>query len=165
MINYLLPILLLSGQLLDPKKEETKLGPIQFHVMPEIGVGLLLSEDQSIRPDDAFFMFRLPGLVLPNFNATSTGIQVQVTGSKYSLLSYSRTKIAGPAYAGGNIQIATGSINASSGEEEGTSLDGDVMAVIGLKILTLFEKVPVKFEMELFENNRPVKALVILTWE
>lgn len=149
---------------LDPKKEETRLGPIQFHVVPEIGGGIFLQDNTiQLNSNMGFFMVRLPGLVLPNFNNTSTGFQVEfsaasASGIRYTISSYSRTKLAGPMYAGGNIRIA-------SGEGSQGSFDADVSAVVGIKLMTIGEHVPVNFEIELMENNRPVKALIIITWE
>lgn len=148
---------------LDLKKEETRFGPIEFHVIPEVGVGLLLQDD-TIQFDSnmGFFMVRLPGLVLPNFNSTATGLQVELStsplGVHYTFKSYTRTKLAGPMYAGGNVQIA-------SGRSSSASFDADITAVIGLKLLTIAEHVPVNLEVELWENERPIKALLIITWE
>ena len=48
-----------------PLVEMTKAsaGPIEFHVIPEIGAGILLRGDQTLTFDrsDGFFLVRIPG--------------------------------------------------------------------------------------------------------
>lgn len=143
-------------------------GPVKFEIVPEIGAGVFLQDSQTVSfgGTDAFFLFRLPGLQFPGMNQTVTGVQVEVSdaspgvkGVKYDILSYTRTKIAGPAYTGANVRIAQGS------SETGAALDARVMPVVGLRLLTISEHVPFFLEVEFLDNNRPVKASLILTWE
>lgn len=145
-----------------------KAGPVEFHIVPEIGAGVFLEDDQvvSFPGTDAFFLFRLPGLQFPGWNQTVTGVQVELSdapagtkGVRYSILSYTRTKVVGPAYTGANVRIAQGA------SEVGTELDARVMPVVGLRMLTIAERVPFFLEVEFLDNNRPVKASLILTWE
>lgn len=141
-----------------------KAGPIEFHVLPEIGAGLSLNSEQIIDSDsDGFFIVRIPGLQFPGFNETTTGIAVELTaangsGVRYDIVSYTRTKIAGPAYTGVNIRIATGT-------EDGAAFQTRAMPVIGLRLLTISEHVPFFLEIEFLDTNRPVKASLIITWE
>lgn len=146
--------------------EPKKAGPVEFHVIPELGAGVFLQDNViEFSKNTGFVMIRFPGLVLPNFNGTSSGLQFEFMnapvglGVEYSILSYTRTKVAGPMYTGGNIRIARGF------SSEGAAFDAEVTAVIGLKLLTLGGHVPIKLEIELLEQDRPVKALLVLTWE
>ncbi len=155
----------------DPEeKEGTKIGPVDFHVVPEIGAGVLLRDDQIIEFDasDAFVLFRIPGLRFPGWNETVTGLQIELTsvpspapGSalRYDIVSYTRTKIAGPAYTGANVRIAQGTTDTPA------DLGARVMPVIGIRMFTISEHVPFSFEVELFDQNRPVKAAIIITWQ
>lgn len=145
-----------------------KAGPIEFHVLPEIGVGLLLRDDQIISgsASGAFFIVRIPGLQFPGVNQTTTGIQVELTsppagvaGIRYDIVSYTRTKIAGPAYTGANIRIASG------GSSLGASFSAHVSPIVGIKILTIASHVPFFLEFEFLDTNKPVKASLIVTWE
>ncbi len=150
----------------DPRvvSASAKVGPIQFHVLPEIGAGLSLNSEQIIDSDsDAFFMVRIPGLQFPGFNETTTGIAVELTaangsGVRYDIVSYTRTKIAGPAYTGVNIRIATGTA-------DGAAFQTRAMPVIGLRLLTISDHVPFFLEVEFLDTNKPVKASLIITWE
>ena len=166
--------LVLSGALLagaqEPEDPEPRAvaGPIEFHVVPELGAGVLLRDDQTINLSgtDGYFVVRLPGLIFPNWNGTTTGIQVEFSrvpgveaGIRYDILSYTRTKIAGPAYTGANIRIARGT------SREGAELSGRVMPIVGLRILTIAERVPVSIELELLDQDRPIKAAVYITWQ
>ncbi len=155
----------------DPPKVTTKsakAGPIEFHIVPEIGAGVFLEDAQvvSFGGNDAFFLFRIPGLQFPGMNDTVTGIQVEISdappgvkGVKYDILSYTRTKIAGPAYTGANIRIAQGA------SELGAAFNARIMPVVGLRMWTVAEHVPFFLEVEFLDNNRPVKASLIITWE
>ena len=145
----------------------TRAGPVEFHVMPEIGVGVFLEDDQVIRAGgtDAFFLVRIPGLRFPGINGTVTGIQVEFSqttagalGIQYDILSYTRTKIAGGAYTGANIRIVQGA------SEIGAAVDPRIMPVVGLKMWTVAERVPFFLEVEFLDNNRPLKASLIITW-
>ena len=148
--------------------KSAKAGPIEFHIVPEIGGGVFLEDDQVVNfgGNDAFFLFRIPGLRFPGMNNTVTGIQVElsdappgVVGVKYDILSYTRTKIAGPAYTGANIRIAQGA------SELGATFNPRIMPVVGLRMWTVAEHVPFFLEVEFLDNNRPVKASLIITWE
>ena len=145
-----------------------KAGPIEFHVLPEIGVGLLLKDDQIITrgsASDSFFVFRIPGLQFPGFNETTTGIQIEfsapsgVAGIRYDIVSYTRTKIAGPAYTGANIRIAAGDSSL------GASFQTHVSPIIGIRFMTIAGHVPFFLEFEFLDTNKPVKASFIVTWE
>lgn len=147
---------------------EAKIGPIEFHVVPEIGVGVFLEDDQvvSFGGNDSYFIFRIPGLQFPGMNNTAAGVQVELSdappgskGVKYDLVSYVRTKIAGPAFTGANIRIVRG------GSELGAAIDARVMPVVGLRMWTIGGHVPFSLEVEFLDNNRPVKASLIITWE
>lgn len=145
-----------------------KAGPIAFHVVPEIGAGIFLEDDQvvSFGGTDGYILFRIPGLNFPGMNETVTGVQVElsqapagVTGVRYDILSYTRTKIAGPAYTGANIRIAGGT------SETGADLGARVMPMVGLRLWTISDHVPFFLEVEFLDTNRPVKAALVLTWE
>lgn len=143
-------------------------GPIEFHVVPEIGAGIFLEDSDvvSFGGTDAFFLLRIPGLLFPNWNGTETGVQVELSdappgtlGLRYSILSYTRTKIAGPAYTGVNIRIARGA------SEAGAEFSAKVTAVVGLRMWTIGGHVPFNLEVEFADDNRPLKAALIITWE
>ncbi len=143
-------------------------GFVEFHVVPEIGVGIFLEDSQVVTfgGNDVYAMFRLPGLFFPKMNETTTGFMVEFSqtpvgtfGVRYDILSYTRTKIAGPAYTGVNIRIATGA------SEVGAELSGRVMPVVGIRLMTIAEHVPVLFEVEFLDDNRPLKVMLVLTWE
>lgn len=145
-----------------------KAGPIEFHVIPEVGAGVLLRDDQVVSFDrsDAFVIVRIPGLRFPGWNETSTGLQLELSdtpgldrGIRYDIISYTRTKIAGPAYTGANVRFARGTTDI------GTELKARVMPVVGIRMFTIAEHVPCSLEIELFDDNRPFKAAMILTWE
>ena len=165
-------LLMLSGVegLAQVANEDTKLGPVTFHVVPELGAGVLLRDDQVIGFDasDGFFMVRIPGLRFPGWNQTVTGVQVEFTQAptatpgaalRYDILSYTRTKVAGPMFTGANLRIARGTT------DTGTELGARVMPVVGVRMFTIAERVPFVLEVELFDQNRPVKALIIVTWK
>ena len=148
--------------------KSAKAGPIEFHVVPEIGVGIFLEDRQvvSFGGSDALFLFRIPGLLFPNMNETTTGIQVELSeappgilGVKYQILSYTRTKIAGPAYTGINVRLVRGA------SELGAELSARATAVVGLRMWTVAEHVPFFLEVEFLDDNRPLKASIIITWE
>ena len=54
----------------------TKAGPIEFHIVPQIGAGVFLEDDQVVRfgGTNGFFLFRIPGLRFPGMNDTVTGV-------------------------------------------------------------------------------------------
>ena len=143
-------------------------GPIEFHVVPELGAGVFLEDSQvvSFGGTDAFFLFRIPGLIFPNWNGTETGFQVELSdappgtlGVRYSIMSYTRTKIAGPAYTGVNIRLARGA------SEIGAEFSAKATAVVGLRMWTIGGHVPFNLEVEFADDNRPLKAALIITWE
>ena len=140
-------------------------GPIEFHVVPELGIGIVLEDSQVIAfgGTNAFFLVRIPGLQFPQMNKTSTGVQVEFSnvpgGVRYDILSYTRTRVAGPVYTGFNARIAKG----ASGL--GAALSGQLTPVVGFHLLTISNHVPFFFEVEFAAENRPVKAEMIITWE
>lgn len=141
-------------------------GPIEFHVIPEFGAGVLLRDDQTITLDMSgfFLLVRIPGLRFPGWNETTTGLQVELSDApgrmiRYDIMSYTRTQIAGPAYTGANVRFLLGVT------EIAAEFRVRVMPVIGIKLLTIAEHIPFSLEVEFFDSNRPFKAAIVISWE
>lgn len=147
---------------------QAKVGPVEFYVIPEIGAGLSLTEAQTIEisPENAFVLIRIPGLKLPDFNDTATGVQVELSKvagldgvvARYEVVSYTRTKVAGPMFTGANIRVAIGT------NDIGTKFDGRVMPVVGFEMLSFGGHVPISLEIELLAQSRPVRVALIVGW-
>ncbi len=141
-------------------------GPLEWHVIPEFGAGVLLRDDQTIALDlsGLFILARIPGLRFPGWNETTTGLQLELSDApgrviRYDIFSYTRTKIAGPAYTGANLRFIRGAT------EIGAEFKVRIMPVIGIKILTIAGHVPFSLEVEFFDDRRPFKAAIVISWE
>ena len=77
----------------------------------------------------------------------------------YSVLSYARIKLAGNTYTGANVRLFHGSAKA------GGEFSLRAMPIVGLRLLSVANHIPIFFEVEFFGDRRPVKAALILTWE
>lgn len=147
---------------------EVTVGPVQFHIVPEIGVGLFLKDDQVVDffGNNGYYIFRIPGLQFPSVNGMGTGIQFEfsdapagVSGVRYDISSYTRIKVAGPVYTGVNIRLFQGVT------ELGGEVSTRVIPVVGLRFLTIAERVPFFIEFEFGDNDRPLKASITFTLE
>ncbi len=142
-------------------------GPIDFHVIPAIGAGVFVedSDAESSVTNNGYFLVRIPAFVFPRLNDASAGVQVELSnaprlrGVDYSVLSYARIKLAGTTYAGANVRLFHGAAKA------GAEFSLRAMPVVGLRLLSIANRIPIFFEVEFFGDRRPVKAALILTWE
>ena len=139
---------------------------VEVHVKPEFGYGVFLEDDQIITPAGLpnYGFVRLPGFILPGVRGTSTGAHVEFSPSKngsglqYSISSYTRIPLTDTLYTGALIRVAVGS------DGEG-GFDARATPVIGMKLVTFAGRVPMSFEVEFLDNNRPVKAGLVFTWK
>ena len=138
---------------------------VKLHVIPEVGYGVFLESDQVISADTSSYLFvRLPGFVLPSTRGTSTGAHVEFspskdgTGIQYTISSYTRVPLTDTLYTGALVRIAVGS-GGSGG------FDARATPFIGMKLATFAGRVPVSLEVEFLDNDRPVKAGLVLSWK
>ncbi len=142
-------------------------GPIDFHVVPAIGAGVFVedSDAESSVTNNGYFLVRIPAFVFPRLNDASAGVQVELSnaprlrGVDYSVLSYARIKLAGNTYTGANVRLFHGAAKA------GGEFSLRAMPVVGLRLLSVANRIPIFFEVEFFGDRRPVKAALILTWK
>ncbi len=142
-------------------------GPLDFHVVPAIGAGVFVedSDAESSITNNGYFLVRIPAFVFPRLNDASAGVQVELSnaprlrGVDYSVLSYARIKLAGNTYTGANVRLFHGAAKA------GAEFSLRAMPVVGLRLLSVANRIPIFFEVEFFGDRRPVKAALILTWK
>ncbi len=142
-------------------------GPIDFHVVPALGAGVFVedSDAESSVTNNGYFLVRIPAFVFPRLNDASLGVQVELSnaprlrGVDYSVLSYARIKLAGNTYAGANVRLFHGAAKA------GAEFSLRAMPVVGLRLLSVANRIPIFLEVEFFGDRRPVKAALILTWK
>ncbi len=149
------------------KSPPVQAGPFDFHVVPAIGAGVFVedSDAESSVTNNGYFLVRIPAFVFPRLNDASLGVQVELSnaprlrGVDYSVLSYARIKLAGNTYTGANVRLFHGAAKA------GGEFSLRAMPVVGLRLLSVANHIPIFFEVEFFRDRRPVKAALILTWK
>ena len=169
MFKQLFPILALILALATPAiaaDSPTIELPIELHVIPELGYGVFLADDQVITPAGLpnYFFVRLPGFVFPGLRNTSSGAHIEFSPSKsgpgvqYSISSYTRVPLTETLYTGALIRIAQG-----TGGTGG--FDARATPIVGMKLATFGGRVAMSLEVEFLDNGRPIKSGLVLTWK
>ena len=152
-----------DDRLLAVQKQEAKVAFVEFHVIPELGLGLFFDEELiEVQPDNWLGLVRFPGIVLPNLNQTATGFQLEfakapsdMDGVNYSIWSYTRTKVAGPVYTGLAVRIMLG--NSSIGG----NLDAETLGILGFDFFTVFDTAKFSIETQIGKQK---KAFVVVSF-
>ena len=170
LILLLFPVLSFAQDDPDPPsrfapQEEKNLVPIKFYIIPEFVFGAAF-EDQTISntTTEPFAQIRIPGLVLPGLNSTSTGFAVEFTnpdgvGSAVMMkfMSYTRVPVAGGFFTGVDVEFARGQQNV------GTEQNFAGTAIVGFKLLSVADdKATLSIELGLFTPNEPVKIAAVV---
>lgn len=174
-MRYVLTIILLLFSTLvfaqdDPQKpskyspqKEKQTGPVRFHVIPDFAIGASFSEQQfTSTAAEAIGQVRIPGLILPQINGTSTGFMVEFSNPsgpgmwRYQFASYTRVPIAAGLFTGADLRFAEGV------DGIGTVANASAAAVVGFNFVSFFDTATLSFEVGLFAPEEPVRFLVVL---
>ena len=137
----------------DPKQ-------VDFHIVPALGAGIFLEDSKTKSvSNNGFFIVRVPGLILPRF---SVGMQVELSKApdiEYAIGNYARFSFTEHVSAGANVRLWRGG---GAGRIEYAL---KVTPVVGFRLLTVADRVPLFLEAEFLDDQSPVKVALIVTWE
>ena len=170
--TFIIAILLLAATILataafaqEPKEvAPAPEGPkqVDFHIIPAVGAGLFFEASGTAAvSNNGYFLVRVPAIVVPSFFDLSAGLQVEVSNApniEYAVLNYARFNFTDHVYAGANVRFWRGG---------GGSTEYALRAspVVGFRLLTLGGHIPLFLEAEFLDDQSPVKAALIITWE
>ena len=140
-------------------------GLLEFHAAPAVGFGAALSSDirSDLNRENFFGLVRLPIFRLPNQAVTTAGVQVEFSdgapsGTRYEIQGFVRLELWG-LHFGSNVRLFDGT------ELQGTKYAFYATPVVGIKLATLAQRIPLVVEVEFLGDERPIKVVLVASWQ
>ena len=158
--------LLFSNRIFADEKPDKSDDPalLEFHATPAVGFGVALSSDirSDLNRENFFGLVRLPIFRLPNQADTTVGVQVEFSdgapsGTRYEVQGFVRLDLWNLLF-GSNIRLLDGT------ELQGTKYAFYATPVVGIKLATLAQRIPLTVEVEFLGDERPVKVVLVASW-
>ena len=157
--------LLFSNRIFADEKSKAKSddpGLLEFHTAPAVGFGAALSSGSDLNRENFFGLVRLPVFRLPNQADTTVGVQVEFSdgapsGIRYEVQGFVRFDLWNLLF-GSNIRLLDGT------ELQGTKYAFYATPVVGIKLATLAQRIPIIVEVEFLGDERPVKVALVASW-
>ena len=159
--------LLFSNRIFADEDEDKSDDPglLEFHTTPAVGFGAALSSEDiggDLNRENFFGLVRLPVFRLPNQADTTVGVQVEFSdgapsGIRYEVQGFVRLDLWNLLF-GSNIRLLDGT------ELQGTKYAFYLTPVVGIKLATLAQRIPIIVEVEFLGDERPVKVALVASW-
>ena len=157
--------LLFSNRIFANEKSKAKSDDpalLEFHATPAVGFGAALSSGSDLNRENFFGLVRLPVFRLPNQADTTVGVQAEFSdgapsGIRYEVQGFIRLDLWNLLF-GSNIRLLDGT------ELQGTKYAFYLTPVVGIKLATLAQRIPIIVEVEFLGDERPVKVALVASW-